>query len=658
MKKPYGVSGWMCAAGLVVLVAGLIVTGCSIKSPQAPSWDTTLKLPLVDKTYTSAELFEKLATDNIVTDSTGNSYFRVEQNMDSVTVGSVLALSARSSEFEKQVGLIAVPTPPVMSEQIAFADYMPLIAGVVPDTGLNVIKSIGPTNTFSEATIAQGSLIVSATNNTGFALDSLSVELRAAGTGSLLGTVVVPQGLAEGATVVDTLPLAGRTVHSENNLEVYFHTQGGLALSLADRSLDFLLQYTDDLLVSSVTGKVGQFSHDYDQRELLTDEAHLQTAAFASGTLNFSVENHLPVGSELTVTFPDITYGGSALILSLNVGANGTIQQSHNLAGWTIQPQSDSLRAHLTADVMPSGENYVSVNSSDGFTFRYALDNLQLESATGIIDPTAINWDNRQVSVDIPKGFDNVSLETVELELCILNHTELAGDVQIELVASNAKHLSVGGNVAPGSTTSPSTNIITSDQLANFLTPLPKTITISGIATVGDAISTVHVSRADFLSGRAVISAPMALKFEQTDVRGDESHVDVDADIADRADRLQQGIFRSTITNHLPLGAQVTIYIGTDSATIFSHPLTTIGPLAFSSAAVDANGLVTSDAVSSNTITMTADDLHVFRNRSLYIAPLVTLPGTNGQTVRIRASDFFDINGIVEISARVGGEDF
>jgi len=340
------------------------------------------------------------------------------------------------------------------------------------------------------------------------------------------------------------------------------------------------------------------------------------------------------------------------------VSANSSIRQTHDLSGWTVQPQHDSLQAQMVAAILSSGDSYVTVNSTDRFGFRYSLSNLELASATGIISPTDINWNDQQVSVEIPRGFESVSLALVELEITVQNHSELSGDVEINLQASNGKHLTVTGSVTGGSSSAPSVNRIVSDQLADLLTPLPSAITINGIATVGDGVTTVQVSSRDYLFGKAVISAPMALKFDETSVQGDKAHLDVKADIADRADRLQQGVFQSTITNHLPIGAQVTIYIGADSATIFTHPLTTIGPIGFDRATVDGNGIVTAEIVTNSTVNLTAENLHVFSNRSLYIASVVTIPGTNNQIVRVRASDYFDINGIVEISARVGGEDF
>jgi hypothetical protein len=658
MKKLITVRRLLRGCGLLAVAAGILFAGCSIKSPQAPSWDTTLRLPLINKTFSSGELFDKLAADNLLTDSAGNSSFYVAKNLDSVSIRDVLSLATSSAEFEKQVGLITVVSPPAMSQQIAFADIIPLTAGVVPDTGVWVEKTVGSTNTFSQATIADGGLIITATNNTGFVLDSLLGQLRDPGTAALIGSFVVPQGLADGATYLDTISLAGKTISNESDFDVFLHTPGGLALSLADRSVDFVFGFTGNLKASSVTGKISEFTSEYDHHAALTDDIHLQTARFASGTLEFIVENRAAITAQLTISFPEITNNSTPLTLTMSVSANSSISQTHDLSGWTVQPQHDSLQAQVVTAILSSGDSYVTVNSTDRFGFRYSLSDLELASATGIVPPTDINWDNQQVSVEIPRGFESVSLALVELEITLRNHSELSGDVEIDLQASNGKHLTVTGSVLAGSSSAPAVSTIYRDQLADLLTPLPNTITINGIATVGDGVTVVQVSNCDYLSGTAVISAPMALKFDDTSVESDKSHLDVKADIAERADRLQQGVFQSTITNHLPLGAEVTIYIGSDSAAVFTHPLTTIGPIGFDQATVDGNGIVTGKTVTNNTVSLTAEDLHVFSNRSLYIASVVTIPGTNNQIVRVRASDYFDINGIVEISARVGGEDF
>lgn len=646
---------WM---GAIAILCVLCEGGCSIKAPQAPSWDTTMRIPLVNRTFSSGELFDKLASDNFKKDSSGNSFFYVEKTLEAVTIESVLMIDSILSAFTKTVDRIKVATPAPQMEQIVFADYLPLTAGYVPDTGMWVTKSILPINTFSDAEIAEGGAIIRIDNNTGFPIDSLNGELRNRADGTLVAIFTAPHGLADGAFFSDTLPLAGKTVRSDLDLLAYFHTTGGLALPLADRTIDYHIAFTDTLYASSVTGKLDQFSNDYQQRAKLADDIHVTTASLASGSLAFAATNHLPVNASLNVHFPEITRNGTTLSLSLSAAAGAVVNQTLNLSGWQIEPTHDSLLAQITATILSTGDQFVTINSSDNFGLEYRLENLRLASATAVVAPTQIEWNSQNISIDVPRGFENASLDVVELNLTILNRSELSGNLVIDLRASNGKTLSVSGNIAAGSAAIPSTNQIHSSALASLISPIPDSITITGVATVGDGITSVHLASSDYLSGQAVLTAPMSFKLAETRVEGDKNHLDVSPDVAERADRLQLGFFQSTISNHLPLGAQVTVYISTDSATLFTHPLTVIGPIGFSQARVNGDGIVVEDTVTVSSVNLSAADLRAFQNRSLYVAPVVSLSGTQGQTVRINAADHLDIQGIVEISARVGGKGF
>lgn len=645
--------------GIAAIVFSLWLGGCSIKAPQAPSWDTTVRVPLISRTFLSGELFDKLASENIKTDSSGNSSFYIEKTLDTVSLDSVLRLDGSRSSYSKSVGRIKVIAPSPQTERIIFADCFPLITGYLPDTGVSVTKPIAPATSLSEATIVEGEMIVRVVNNTGFSLDSIDAELRNAGVGSLVAALHAPGGLADGASYIDTISLAGKTMQGAVDLITYFHTPGGLALASADRSIDFEIAYTNDLYAGSVTGKLDQFSNNFYERTKITDSIHLETATLATGNVTFSAVNNLPVTAELSISFPGITKDGSVLSLSLSAAADVTVNQSVDLSGYRIQPDHDSLITQITATIPSSGDDFVTVNSSDGFAFDFELSNLEISSATAVIAPKRIDWSSQKVDIEIPKGLENASLDSVELDLTILNHSELSAAVEIVLKASNGKQFTITGSVVAGSVAIPSVNHIPPpDGLADLITPIPQWIAITGNATVGDGVTTVYVTGDDYLSGSAVLSAPMNLMLGQTSVEGDKSRVDIDQDLADRVDRLQQGVFKATIINHLPLGARVAIYISTDSATLFTQPSLIIGPIGFDNAAVNGDGVVVADTLTRSVINLTSSDLSVFQNRSLYVAPIVTIAGTLGQTVRIRAADYLSIQGIVEITARVGGKDF
>ncbi|MBK7091974.1 MAG: hypothetical protein IPH59_09695 [bacterium] len=657
MKEQFATRSRVVVRLLTAVIFSLLLSGCGLEAPQAPSWDTTLTIPLINRSYTSAELIEKLASDNIEIDEYGNSSFHIQRDLDTVTMESILSIDPIESNYSKQVGRIKIVSPSDQSQSLAFSDYVPLVLGSVPDTGISTVTVFGQASSFAHAEIDEGGLTITAVNNTGFELDSLAGQLINSQDGSVLANFVVPGGLADGQEYSQEYPLNDKSVGVQLNFEVYFHTEGGPALSLADRVINFTIDYSDEVYVKSVYGQLDAFSNEYSERTNLAEDVHLETGMFAGGTMDLAARNSLSIPVELTFEFPEITNNDVPLQVSYQLAAGGVLNQQVDLGGWTIQPNQDSILTVVQANVAGTGGNYATIDSEDEFEIEFGLNDIQLATARGVFEPTELAIENSEVAVDVPVGFDEVTLEFVELSITLSNYTNLSGDVAVNLQASNGKSLQVLGNVEARGDNSASITQIYSDQLADLLTPIPDHITVSGVATVGDGVTSVELTQDEYFSATAVISAPMAFKISQATVEGDKNKLTVDKDIAEGSDRLNHGNFKATMHNHLPLGAQMRVYIGTDSASLFTAPLTIIGPLSFDQATTDANGAATNEVVTNSEIELTKEDLLVFGNRNLYVATVLELAGSNGQTVRIRAADYMAISGVVQFTARVGGEE-
>lgn len=657
MKEQFATRSRVVVRLFTTVVFSLLLSGCGLEAPQAPSWDTTLTIPLINRSYSSAELIEKLASDNILIDEDGNSSFHIQKELDTVTVESILAIEPIESNYSKQIGRIKIVSPQDQQQSLQFSDYIPLVLGSVPDTGISALTVFGQSSSFTHADIDEGGITITAVNNTGFVLDSLSGQLVNAQNGVVLANFVVPGGLADGAQYSQLYPLDDRSVGNQLDFQVYFHTLGGPALSLADRAINFTIDYSDEVYVKSVYGKLDTFSKDYTQRTSIADDVHLETGMFAGGMLDLSAHNSLSIPVELTFEFPEITNNDAPLQVSYQLAAGSVLNQQVDLSGWTVQPAYDSVLTLVHAYVPGTGETFTAIDSDDAFEINFGLNDIRLANARGVVEPTELAFENSEVTVEVPVGFDNITLDLVELNVTISNYTDLAGDVVVNLQASNGKSLQVVGTVEARGENSAAISQIYSDQLADLLSPIPDHITVSGIATVGDGLTVVELNQSKYFLATAVISAPMAFKISQATVEGDKNSLTVDKDIADGSDRLNHGSFKATMRNHLPLGAQMSVYIGTDSASLFTAPLTVIGPLSFDQATIDGNGAASEETITNSEIDLTADDLRVFGNRNLFVATVLELTGSNGQTVRIRAADYMAITGVVEITARVGGEE-
>lgn len=69
----YWFSHIICA--FVIILAFLTLVQCTVKKPEAPSWETNLTVPLVNKAWDMAELIDKIDQENLAMDTLGNPCF-------------------------------------------------------------------------------------------------------------------------------------------------------------------------------------------------------------------------------------------------------------------------------------------------------------------------------------------------------------------------------------------------------------------------------------------------------------------------------------------------------------------------------------------------------------------------------------------------------
>ena len=644
--------------GLALFLIAMLAVGCSIESPQAPSWDIDFVIPVINRTFTATELVEHISSELVAVDSSGDLFFSLRETLDSIQTDTLLRLDDLSSSVVRQLDEFTLTLPAPQTQALRIIDYLPLAAGIVPDTGIVVALPLTGFGSIQEAQISAGHLEIDVTNNTNLDFDSLTCWLQDNRYGHEILTESFPSGIAGGASVQRISAVAGKTLTNDLTLEIYFHTPGGITGSLVGQQIDFELRFVDSLVVASATAPIDPFAADYTHAVRLNTAHHLESARLATGELQYRVDNRLPLAAHLEITLPQVTDGNGPLQFGLDLPADGEATATIDLAGWDVAPAADSLAALIQADLLGTGGGVITVTAADGFEFDLTLTEVRLESATAIIAPTEVSWQEQTFALDIPSGLDNLSLAAAELKLEIHNGSELPANLEILIEADNGHQLTLNGVVSAGSVNNPVTTTILSSEIAQLLSPVPEELSISGQVLVGDGSSRVTLSEQDYFFVEAEISAPLQVVLGADTIDADIEAVDIDEDIRERVDRLHSGDFLGTLTSHLPLGATVTIYLDTDSASLYTSPLLEIGPLTLAAGFTDANGVVTGTTATDNEINLSGDDFQIFSNPQVFVGARLEFPGTAGDTVRLRGDDFLHIGGQVKISARVGGEDF
>ncbi|MBD3218742.1 MAG: hypothetical protein GF310_10725 [candidate division Zixibacteria bacterium] len=645
----------------MLAITAMLLPGCSLESPKAPTWDADLAIPLISRHYDMYELIDRMAEDAISYDSLGNLSVSFEQHMDTVLIDAGLSAEDVSEDFQHQLGAVTITPPAAKSVQLELTDYVSLATLEVPDVGFDADKDFDQISEFESATFAEGQLIISITNYFGVELDSLTIWIVNNQTSDTIAEYFFESGLGIGESTVDTTELAGRTASDDIGLESRIHTPGGTLLSTSDKYLDVELRFGDGVTVSSAVAQVSAQNKDYSSTIEFNEEHELTSAALSGGQLSITVQNSSPLGADISLEFPEITSSGIPLSIDGSISGSGQASFNRNITGYILEPeiteQTMTVNVNLNAYLPGSGGVAVEISSDDQFSVQADLAGLEFSQATGIIAPTEIEIDPVQENLDLPKGFDEVSLTDAMIFLDVYSEVSIPTSVNIELTGDGGQYLSFEADLESGTPQNPGvTNLVITD-LGTLTNPIPNEIVITGIATAGDGSTPGTVYPDSKVWGDVEITSPLKFAIGETVIDGDINSTEIEQDDIDEvSERLLAGDIYATITNHLPFGAEVELYLGGDSTVLYSSPQLTIGPIEVGAGVVDAAGLVTEAIESDVVIHLSEEDLDIIENATLYIGQKITLPGTNGQAVNIINTDYLDIEAHIELNTRLGGE--
>ncbi|MDZ4722372.1 MAG: hypothetical protein SGI97_00450 [candidate division Zixibacteria bacterium] len=650
---------------IVYIVMLLTLAQCTIKKPEAPEWNTQLTIPLVHRTYQMAEIIDKIDQEGISIDSLDNVVFSFNQETDTATLDTdKLTTPALSYFLSQQLGLVSIVPPVIAPVDLAISSIAPLAAAIpgnIPAMNFQVDNNLPSITSFSSVTIANGQLYVVIDNTLGIDLDVVTVDLFDQSGPTLISSQSFPTGIPSGTVDSVAISLNGRTISNNLLAQVSCHTPGGSVLSASNKSLSTAVHFSSLLNVSAATAEIPALNRNFSQQIQLNETDAVHSATLSNGTLSLTITNTTPLQSSVTLTFPDLELNGTPLSLIQSVNPNGNTVANINLANYTLSPNDLSVPQQIAvivvAAVPSTAPSQVTVDQSQQFSVTAQLDNLTFGSVTGVFAATNATIDPIVKLVNVPTGFDAVTLTSGILTIEIENAVGLPGSLDLVLNGSNGKSLNIGGAVAPKSGGSATVTVLIDTTVADFMTPLPDSVVISGTATFGNGSTVGTISAGDYIFATIGIFAPLEVILTETTIETDIESQDIEQDNIDAiTDHVVEARFIYSITNHLPLGVRVNIFLGGDSATVASAPLLAFDTIAILAAPV-VGGIV-SDTISTGyrTIILDSADIQVLKNNPLFIATELVLSGSNGQPIKLTTNDYITINARIEVEYRFDGE--
>ncbi len=664
--------------GTVIILIFLTTVQCSFKKPEAPTWTTSLTIPMVNRTYEMSEIINKIDQPNLYVDSTfdstgadGISYysytpvFAYSETLDTISVADNLTIDDIVHRAAETLGEITIypddPNPVVIN----LSDYVSLVLGAVPAVSFDLTDDLPDLGKFSQATISSGDFDIIFANDFGIDLDTVILRVYDLANTAYISTDTIPNpGLADGESDTVTIDLAGKTISNDLQLQIHCHTPGsGPSFSLSAKTLSSAAEFSNGLTVISALAEVPEIIKSFQEVVDLADSNVIQSAQLDGGSISLQIENATALSSDFQITLDDFTLSGSPLVISQTVAANSTSPVVVDLTGYIFAPVDQSAPQSLSFDVEvvidSTSPSMVTIDQFDSLSVDATVSGLSFASMTGVIQETDATFDDIDVAIEIPKGFDEIQLSSATLTLEIENGVNFPGTLDLVILGDNGQSINLTGVIAAGSYGSPVLTVIEETDLASFLNPIPTNITVSGVASFGDGVTSGTVTPNDFVVSSVSINSPLEIIIGESSFEGDITEQTIDqTDMESITDHIIEASFISTIINHLPVGVTAEIYIDSDSTRLNATDAElVIGPLTIAPGTVAAGGTVVTAAVTSqNTITLDSLEIQILKNDTLYIGELITLMDTDGNPVRLSGNDYYTAQAVIQVEYLFDGE--
>jgi len=665
------------------LMLGFIVSGCAIETPEMPTFSTNLTVPLGTESVTVWDLIE----DNEDLISVGDNSilgFSLDGDTTSLELEFDYGTEIEETELQTEVGVISIDgTPPIdfgfrADDLSDMLDMLPPGLEDIPPFTFTVDGDPTDIEGISNATIQTGEISLTLTNGLPVPISGIGEEqlievtLLDGDTMSPFATFIFDAEILPGESETKVADLAGEIL--PGNVAVILtggsnggHAPGGI---LPEHSLDIVLQLSD-LVVTDAIAEVGAQEMVTSGSLALPDSLGLISAEIGQGDLAIDFDNGLAIPCDIEIAFDELFLAnGSPLVVTLNLPAFQSGSSETSLENALIESLDGEVIPELNyqVTVVTPGSNggIVRISSTDFINLSISPSRLTLESVTGILPMETWELDPVSEELDLPDDFEGFHLAGTSLVINIDNGTGVSGEIDFNITGHHADGRSTtvshrGDIIAATDGIDGRTLIILDENNSNInelISDLPDLIEFGGDISVGGNGEVGTVRNGDKASVSWSISAPLSFSLDPSTTETDPELLDLDEETTDRLrENLIQSELLALIDNSFPFGVELNLFIGTDTTTVLESPEAVIGPISVAPGIIDSQtGWVTNPVTSSNTIIIDQTIIDLITSEGACSALFVTLPGTDGETVSVRADDGITFNGIISAEVLINDD--
>jgi len=645
---------WTLGVGFVFLVF-LTLFQCSLRKPTSPTWETDLTVPLINKTYDMVTIIEDADEPSLYVDSVGQLRFLKEIGLDTTRMEKLLSFAPSSHQIKENLGILKIKAPEPQETEFALSQVYQGEVGLIPAFSFTLNKELDSMSTFSTAVLDQGKAYVLAENHLGLDLDSLSIDVIDDHSSQVIEKLIFPEGLKDGEINTQEVGLNGKTVSNRISYDIQAHTPGGTILSLSGKHLRLGFSFCDSLLIREAFAQIPRIQIERTESSQIPTDDVIQRAVVKTGSLVLNIFNYTNLSANLEIRVPAFSDQGVPLSVNRVVLPESNVHVEIPLGNCLFQPESGrQIYVYLNGATENTETEKAWVSSSDSIVVKADLTQLYFTEVTEIVQPTFVEITTIEKEVDLPQGFDAAYLPEASLSLEIANGVKLPGELKIQLTGDAGQNLDLSGEVEAGSPSDPSKSTLIESDLTQFLNPIPSHITVTGDVGFGDGVTSTTITQEDFVVGRIIISSPLELILDSTQIKIDEGEDSLGDDERELVqERVQHTRIVSQFENHLPLSAKVELYLKT-TPEVYTQPDLLIGPVELISGEIDQAGNVITPTLCQNVVQLDKEKLKIFESAPFYLGGKIVLPGSNGKKVKFKASDYIKVSSYLKVKVRAG----
>lgn len=667
--------------------AVLFLTGCIPDNPEAPEWELTLTVPLMNERMV---LFDELEGEEgfyvdtldiggVPTPVLGYSF---ETELDPVELIDYIKIEDQESvptiyqpsDFEIHIdpGTLLVDIPFILlwpEAALHHGDMYP-----VPPIPLVELLD-APAGRFSDyrwADIMEGGFTVRADNDLPFDLDVCDLNVKDDDGNSLpeynLGPLPENGSSDESKSIEDQkltnvllLDFAAASNSGSGGVPVMIDTTASVSLQL---------HYDEFMTLFGAEIRAYRFDNTLETiHRIATDSVLIEELVFADGLMEVTVYNTLEFDVGADITLSEFTKEGEPLVRQ---GVFPSYEEEvlfYDLPGVTFAPSTppptpDSMDiiAVVEFTALIEDTSFVTIEQlhGDRVSVSYSLSGAEFTSFAGEV-LNSRPMDEERTEPGFGEDIPPFTFEYFGLSLGADNETGFSPGLSLSLsgLDENGAVLAEADLppfIVPAEVKDEIVLDIRNDpSIMAVFNARPDTIVFTGRIDAGEG----DVSAGEKLQTRIILSVPLVLALESDTLDSDEpDDIAFDEETRDAIEEYAISLAAHfSIESYLPVGARAACYFAEDSSAVMASPdlrlpvqagdYFTIEP-----GQLDENGLVTAPSFSTWEIELDLDQLMVLTLEPLYFMNRIIISGTGGETVVVRSDDYIGVSAYLSAEAR------